>query len=36
VLLLIIILGATGFALKLLWIIALVARGAEGGRWYRW
>jgi hypothetical protein len=40
VLLLIIILGATGFALKLLWIIALVllaiwligfvARGAEG------
>jgi hypothetical protein len=46
VLLLIIILGAAGFALKLLWIFALivlaiwligfVVRGAEGTRWYRW
>ncbi|MEK6273758.1 MAG: hydrophobic protein [Actinomycetota bacterium] len=46
VLLLIIILGALGFALKLLWIVALVllaiwligfvVRGAEGARWYRW
>jgi hypothetical protein len=45
-LLLIIILGAAGFALKLLWILALillaiwligfVVRGAEGARWYRW
>jgi hypothetical protein len=46
VLLLIIILGAAGFALKLLWILALIllaiwligfaVRGAEGARWYRW
>ena len=45
-LLLILILGAAGFALKVLWIIALVllalwligfvVRGAEGARWYRW
>lgn len=46
VLLLIIILGAVGFAIKLFWIVALVllaiwligfvVRGAEGARWYRW
>ena len=46
VLLLIIILGALGFALKLLWYIALIllaiwligflVRSAEGARWYRW
>ncbi len=46
VLLLIFILGAAGFALKLLWFVALallaiwligfVMRGAEGARWYRW
>ena len=45
VLLLIIILGALGFAIKVLWIVALVlltiwligfvVRGAEA-RWYRW
>jgi preprotein translocase subunit Sss1 len=46
VLLLILILGALGFAVKLLWIVALVllaiwligfvVRSAEGARWYRW
>jgi hypothetical protein len=46
VLLLIIVLGAAGFALKLLWYLAVillvlwligfVVRGAEGARWYRW
>lgn len=46
VLLLILVLAAAGFALKLLWIIALVllalwligfvVRSAEGARWYRW
>lgn len=46
VLLLIIIVGALGFAVKLLWFVALVmlaiwligfvVRSAEGARWYRW
>jgi hypothetical protein len=46
VLLLILILGAIGFFVKLLWILALillaiwligfVVRSAEGARWYRW
>jgi len=46
ILLLIILLGALGFALKLLWFVALimlaiwligfVVRSAEGARWYRW
>jgi hypothetical protein len=46
VLLLVLIFGGLGFALHLLWIIALVLlvlwvlgffmRGASGGRWYRW
>jgi hypothetical protein len=46
ILLLIIVLGALGFAVKLLWFVALVmlaiwligfvVRSAEGARWYRW
>ena len=46
VLLLILILGAAGFALKLLWILAVillvlwlvgfVVRSTEDARWYRW
>ena len=46
VLLLILILFGAGFALKILWIVAVVllivwlvgffARGMEGSRWYRW
>jgi hypothetical protein len=46
VLLLILILFGVGFAVKILWILALVllavwligffARGVEGSRWYRW
>jgi hypothetical protein len=46
VLLLAILLGAGGFAIHALWIIAAVvlvawligfaARGGEGARWYRW
>jgi hypothetical protein len=46
VLLLVLILFGVGFAVKILWILALVllavwligffARGAEGARWYRW
>ena len=46
VLLLALVLGGLGFAVHVLWWIALVvlalwvigfvARGAEGARWYRW
>jgi hypothetical protein len=46
VLLLIVVLAGAGFALKALWIAAIVLlvlwlvgfvmRGAEGTRWYRW
>jgi hypothetical protein len=46
VLLLVLILFGIGFAVKVLWIVALVllaiwligffARGVEGARWYRW
>ncbi|HWB65994.1 MAG TPA: hypothetical protein VG708_04090 [Mycobacteriales bacterium] len=46
VLLLVLIFGGLGFAVHVLWIVALVAlalwllgffvRGAEGARWYRW
>jgi hypothetical protein len=46
ILLLIILLGVLGFAVKLLWFVALVllavwligfvVRSAEGARWYRW
>jgi hypothetical protein len=46
VLLLALVLLGAGFAVKLLWILAVVvlalwligfvARGAEGARWYRW
>ena len=46
VLLLALILGGAGFALHVLWWVALVVlaiwligffvRGAEGARWYRW
>lgn len=46
VLLLALVLLGAGFAIKVLWILALVvlalwligfvARGAEGARWYRW
>jgi hypothetical protein len=46
VLLLAIILGGAGFALHVLWWVALavlavwligfLVRGAEGARWYRW
>jgi hypothetical protein len=46
VLLLVLILFGVGFAVKILWIVALVllailligffARGVEGARWYRW
>jgi hypothetical protein len=46
VLLLIVLLAGAGFALKALWIAAIVllvvwligfvSRGAEGARWYRW
>jgi hypothetical protein len=45
-LLLILILGGLGFAVEVLWYVALVllvlwligfvVRGAEGARWYRW
>jgi hypothetical protein len=46
VLLLALVLGGLGFAVHVLWWIALIvlaiwligffARGAEGARWYRW
>jgi membrane protein YdbS with pleckstrin-like domain len=46
VLLLALVLGGLGFAVHVLWWVALVvlalwligfvARGAEGARWYRW
>ena len=46
VLLLVLILFGAGFALEILWIVAVVLlvvwlvgffmRGAEGARWYRW
>ncbi|WP_037569088.1 hypothetical protein [Phaeacidiphilus oryzae] len=46
VLLLALILGGVGFAVHLLWWVALIvlvvwvvgffARGSGGGRWYRW
>jgi hypothetical protein len=46
VLLLALVLGGLGFAIHILWIVALVVlalwligffvRGAEGARWYRW
>jgi hypothetical protein len=46
VLLLILVLFGAGFAVKALWIVAVIllvlwligflARGAEGARWYRW
>ena len=46
VLLLVLLLFGLGFAVKLLWILAVlllivwlfgfVRRGAHGGRWYRW
>lgn len=46
VLLLVLLFGAAGFAIHVLWIVAVVAlvvwlvgfivRGAEGTRWYRW
>jgi hypothetical protein len=46
VLLLVLIFGGLGFAVHLLWIVALIAlalwiigffvRSAEGARWYRW
>jgi hypothetical protein len=46
VLLLILVLFGAGFAVKILWYLAIAllilwvigffVRGAEGGRWYRW
>lgn len=46
VLLLVLLLFGAGFALEILWIVAVVVlvvwligffmRGAEGARWYRW
>ena len=46
VLLLILLLFGAGFAVKVLWYVAIgllilwvvgfIARGAEGARWYRW
>lgn len=46
VLLVVLLLGAGGFALHVLWILAVIAlvvwllgfiaRGGEGARWYRW
>jgi hypothetical protein len=46
ILLLILILFGAGFAVKILWVLAVVllvlwligffARGVEGARWYRW